>query len=381
MERKRYQYGTLALSPRKSGEDVWVLRYSDGQKRRSEIIGTTRQYPTKSLAEEAAASTRQQVAARRDVSTFAHLVERFRKEAMPARIQTMRSYESSLKRLEERWGDIRLDEMSENVVEIQKWLSSLRTLDGKHQLAKKSRANLKALLHRLFDRAMAWNFMPREVNPIGFVELRSGNRFSQRDQRPKRRIPLLTPEQFRAIVSDPQLPEHVRVMSYVGMFLGLRASEILALRWNDFDFLDKSVHIQRSVVGRHEEETKTEDSEAHLPFPDALKSILERWRAYLPSVNGWLFANPATGRPYHRDSIVADHLKLAGQRAGISGLGSHSFRHSYRAFMADNGVAAEWQQRLMRHSNIEMTMAYGRQKLSREMREGNDRVVNMVMQG
>jgi hypothetical protein len=49
--------------------------------------------------------------------------------------------------------------------------------------------------------------------------------------------------------------------------------------------------------------------------------------------------------------------------------------------MADNGVAAEWQQRLMRHSNLEMTLHYGRQKLSREMREGNDLVVNMVMQG
>ena len=223
--------------------------------------------------------------------------------------------------------------------------------------------------------------MPRGVNPIGFVELRAGNRFAERNHRPRRRIPLLTPEQFRAIVSDPQLPEHVRVISYVGMFLGLRASEILALRWDDFDFLEQSVRIQRSVVGKHEEDTKTEDSEACLPIPDALTGILTRWRAFLPSVNGWLFANPVTGRPYHRDSIVSDHLKPAGQRAGISGLGSHSFRHSYRAFMAANGVAAEWQQRLMRHSNIEMTLHYGRQQVSPEMREGNARVAQMVMQG
>jgi integrase len=168
-------------------------------------------------------------------------------------------------------------------------------------------------------------------------------------------------------------------MSYVSMFLGLRASEALALRWEDFDFFEKSVHIQRSVVGKHDDTTKTEDSEAHLPLPAALVGILERWRAFLPSVSGWLFGNPATGRPYHRDSIVADHLKPAGERAGIPGLGSHSFRHSYRAFMAENDVAAEWQKRLMRHSNIEMTMSYGNHRLSPEMREGNERVVEMVM--
>jgi integrase len=103
----------------------------------------------------------------------------------------------------------------------------------------------------------------------------------------------------------------------VGMFLGLRASEILGLRWEDFDFFEKSVHIQRSVVGKHEEDTKTEDSEAFLPIPDALMGILERWRAYLPSVGGWLLGNPAAGTPYHRDSIVADHLKPAGERAGV----------------------------------------------------------------
>jgi integrase len=61
--------------------------------------------------------------------------------------------------------------------------------------------------------------------------------------------------------------------------LGLRVSEIVALQWQDFDFPGRTLLIQRSVVhGRVE----------------AL--MLHRERSFL-APDGWLFANPATGRP------------------------------------------------------------------------------------
>lgn len=45
-------------------------------------------------------------------------------------------------------------------------------------------------------------------------------------------------------------------------------------------------------------------------------------------VNGWLFGNIDTGRPYHADSLRQDHLAPAGRKAGIPNLGWHNFRHT-----------------------------------------------------
>jgi integrase len=54
------------------------------------------------------------------------------------------------------------------------------------------------------------------------------------------------------------------------------------------------------------------------------------------------------------------HLKSAGERIGIKGLGWHAFRHSYRGLLDESGANAGMQKGLMRHANISTTMnTYG----------------------
>ena len=50
MKRTRYQFGTVARKPRKRGPDVWVYRWQAGGRRRSEIIGTLAELPTRTEA-------------------------------------------------------------------------------------------------------------------------------------------------------------------------------------------------------------------------------------------------------------------------------------------------------------------------------------------
>jgi hypothetical protein len=68
-----------------------------------------------------------------------------------------------------------------------------------------------------------------------------------------------------------------------------------------------------------------------------------------PTADGWLFANPVTGKPYHQEQIQKNHLTKATSDAGIKGeVGWHTFRHSYRSWMDDTGAPLTVQQELMR---------------------------------
>jgi len=58
--------------------------------------------------------------------------------------------------------------------------------------------------------------------------------------------------------------------------------------------------------------------------------ILEprKWQTVcLESEGRWFFPNPVTGRPYHADSIRADHLVPTGLQLGLGRIGFHTFRH------------------------------------------------------
>jgi hypothetical protein len=50
MKRTRYQFGSVDLKQRKRGVAVWVYRYFEEGKRKSVIVGTIEQYPSKAAA-------------------------------------------------------------------------------------------------------------------------------------------------------------------------------------------------------------------------------------------------------------------------------------------------------------------------------------------
>jgi integrase len=92
--------------------------------------------------------------------------------------------------------------------------------------------------------------------------------------------------------------------------------------------------IHRSHVGKHTGDTKTEGSEEELPIHEDLFAVLEAWReeqtidgVHTP-INGWLFGNLITGRPFWRGSLQKDHLIPASQKVGIPNLDWHDFRHT-----------------------------------------------------
>lgn len=357
---------------RAKGPDAWEFRYYEqiggSRQRRHLTVGTLDQYRNEAAARQAVAGRLLKLnleAPQAGAVTFAALIDRYIEDELPERFSTRTSYLSVLNQhIRPKWADFPLDKIRPMAVE--EWLRQL-------PLAPKSRANVRGVMHSMFKCAERWELIEMGKNPIALVRVKG---CTKRLTTPR----VLTVTEFCSLL--PHIKEPYRTMIIVAQCLGLRVSEIVALKWSDFDFENLNLLVQRSIVHGREGAVKTEYSRDTVPLDRQLVSVLYEWRQQAPfqGVNDWLFANPRTGRPYHQEEIQKKPLKNAAIAAGIGPeIGWHTFRHSYRSWLDATGAPLKVQQELMRHASITTTMnVYGRAMPSIK-REANSKVVNMVL--
>jgi integrase len=379
--RDRYQHGSIRRVKRAKGF-AWEFRYYvvEGRKRTPKsqyfdgaIYKTEKAVRQKVEAQLLKLNEGTEYARANEVS-FNALLDRYSAEEMPERRATKGGYTSIINmHLRPKWGSYILSDI--RPAEIHAWFKVL-------PLAPITKGHIRSLMHKLFDLAVLWEYLPLERrNPVDIVKIKGVTK------REKEAV-VVTPEQFREIV--PKLPEHVNMIAITAACLGLRVSEALGLQWNDIDWKHQTVTIRRSAYRGSIDETKNTPSKANLPLHHALAELLLVWKHKCETEGErhdrgekqrckWLFANPYTGMPYMSPSLQQRWIRSAGEALGIEGLGFHSLRHSYRSWLDSAGVAPGVTKDLMRHSAISTTLnVYGR-ALSPEKREGNRKVVEMLL--
>ena len=366
--RHRYQYGSLTRRKRIQTEDVWQFRYyettPEGQRcRRSKIIGTLGQYPTRADALRILERFRLRLNLQHrfgrplmlDALTD-HYVE---KELPQLRYATQQAHLSTLNRwIRPRWGASLLDEV--RPMEVEQWLRSL-------PLAPKTKVNMRSLFHLVYKHGRRWGLT--DVNPIELVRQHGGRRSIPR---------VLSVREIRLALKE--LAEPYRTMVLVAACLGLRASEVVGLQWGDLNWEERTLLVQRSVVHGRVGDTKTEASRIPLPVDPRLGDALleQRYRSMHREPSDWVFAN-RIGKPRWQESILQRQIKPAALRAGIGKIGWHTFRHSYSSLLRRVGADIKVQQELLRHSTIQSTMNVYTQAMSEGKRAANSVAVRSVL--
>lgn len=376
-KRTRYQYGSVEINKRVKGPDVWIYRWwestSEGRKkRRGFTVGTVEEYKTEAHALKAAEGMRliinDGVASRKPI-LFCGILDRFlferkqEEEGEQITHNTVASYRSMISQhIRPRWGELHVENVRPALV--QDWLRKLT-------VSPKYKGHIRSLMYRLFDKAMLWELVPIERNPMELVEVKG---ISKRKKRPR----ILQVKDAWTILKS--LAQPYRTMALIALCFGLRISEILGLRWTDFDFVRSIVLIQRSAVGKRVNRLKTECSQDEVPLERGFILELNKWQLLSPESEGqWLFPSPVTGRPYHADSIRADYLVPTGLELGLGRIGFHTFRHSYRAWLDETGAPMGVQQKLMRHAHISTTMdQYGNASMKAK-RKANRPIVQRLL--
>jgi len=158
---------------------------------------------------------------------------------------------------------------------------------------------------------------------------------------------------------------------------------MVALKWSDFDWQNLSVYIRRAIVAGRVDDVKTEYSEAPLPLDPALAEVIFEWRrkTEFSADSDFVFASPymAGEKPYTPWNMQHNQLSPAAVKAGLGPIGWHTLRHTYRAWLGDNGEALTVQKELMRHASIQTTLNTYGGGMMESMREAHGRVVRQAM--
>ena len=424
--RQRFQRGYLRRVPRANNKTAWEYRYKDpATGKEKSMYLSTEQFPTQVAVERHVEAFVLKLNSENPTlavlePTFSAVLDRFIDEERMLEIKKRRpgdrsdadgelsystvvSYLSVIKRVRAKWGTTRITRMKP--LSVQEWL---RNLDA----APKTKGHVKSIMHRLYEKAMLWEMVDWQRNPMELVEVKG---ISKRRKKPV----VLTVDQYYLILS--LLPEPYRTMVVVAQCTGLRAEEVLALEWDDIDFENLSMRIVRAVVHGRIKAVKTEYSEDELPLdPDFATTLLEwkRKSADPTRLTGLelMFPSHVTGRHYHTAPAQQDYIRPAGcclvacprcgaemgvwcrqegavpnggrlplhnerwEAAGKYGsVGWHTFRHTYRSWLDDTGAPMGVQQKLMRHAQISTTMNVYGNALMEAKREANAAVVSKVL--
>lgn len=385
MQRTRIQRGGVNLDISSTGKRIWVFRWRvtlpDGRRMmRKRVIGTLKQYHTKSVAENAARVFRMslldQGADALTTITMRELVAHFRDHELLDRGDEGKAY-STRDRCESvldmwilpRWERTSITDI--RTVAVEQWLRSIPRAKG-------TKAKIRNTMSALFNHAIRWGFV--QSNPITGPVRGSGVRQSAK----RERVPVvLEAAEFQRLQGKLGLRE--RVMVWVSMTTGLRRGELAGLKWCDVNFEKLTINLGRSVVDQEVGKVKTEASKKPIPIDPCVANDLLAWyRAtkYAES-DDYVFATDAARagkmrgkQPLWLAKVMQYHIQPAVRKAGIDkNIGWHTFRHTYTTLLNANGEDIKVVQELLRHGSAKVTMDIYAQAVTQAKRTAQQKVV------
>lgn len=163
--------------------------------------------------------------------------------------------------------------------------------------------------------------------------------------------------------------DHLFAAWVLVLTLGLRRGEVLGLTWKSIDFEAGELYVDHQIqrAGRQilHRETKTEDSDDFLPLPALCLKALRMRRAQQrgdrkaagelwQDVHGLVFTTKY-GTPIEPGNLTR-MFALRALRAGLRGIPLRNTRHTCSSLLVAFKVHPKIAQRILRHSQIAMTM-------------------------
>ena len=150
-----------------------------------------------------------------------------------------------------------------------------------------------------------------------------------------------------------KLPEPARTVCAVAAFTGLTRSELKGLKWVDYD--GETINVQRKIWNQHIGAPKTEAREKGVFVVPVLRKILAKYKKDHPSVgDGWIFRGEKLQRPLDLDNVSRRDIP---QHINGAWFVWHAFRRGLGTSLYEAGVEDKVVQEILRHADVNTTMA------------------------
>ena len=219
---------------------------------------------------------------------------------------------------------------------------------------------LRAMLHK----AVYWQLIVS--NPAERVQ-------SPKARKPKRRS--YDDEQTKILLENlEQLSiedTKYKVAIILTVFTGVRLGELMGLEWQDVDFKNGIISINRSSqyladMGVFTKVPKTESSIREIAIPEFIISLLEEYKLWYEekkSIYGELWTNSdrlfvqADGKPMHPSTISKWFVKYVGQ-IGLPVINFHGLRHTNASLLVAQNVDIAVISARLGHAQISTTLDF-----------------------
>ncbi|MEO5283723.1 tyrosine-type recombinase/integrase [Limosilactobacillus allomucosae] len=174
----------------------------------------------------------------------------------------------------------------------------------------------------------------------------------------KRNVEYLSIDELKRltkVVNDNLSPDNIPAyMILTAIYTGARFSEILGLMWDDVDFENKTIHINKALDyhhGRHTyNPTKTPSSVRTIRVNSKLLNQFKK----IPKTSDRLFdVNGTSHFNTHVNIVLQQYLKQAG--VNKPSFHFHSLRHTHVAYLLSQGVDLYAISKRLGHANMSVT--------------------------
>lgn len=271
----------------------------------------------------------------------------------------------------------KLQVSSINKLMVQRLLNNM----SKNGLSPNTLAKTKAILYSIFKEAMENRMI--SYNPCENITIR-------RDKTERRVLSL----QEQQLLLEVLQGSRYEVLCILGLSTGLRIGELSGLRWEDIDFEEKTLTVERTYIYLHDVKNhqmkdvfhspKTKNSCRTIRLLDSTLELLKQHKEYqeiekAAAGSSWcpvedgenLVFTTKNGGPV-RGLNVAETLngyvrkinkrekKLAAQESRepviFERITPHTLRHTFATRAFESGIPPKVVQQILGHSSLEMTM-------------------------
>ncbi len=247
-----------------------------------------------------------------------------------------------------------------------------------------TRRRLYSVISTALDCAVAWETL--EMNPMARVEM------PRREVKEMRAMSKEEVGRFLAVTDKGRHAEYFRTSVVTGM----RPGELAGLRWEDVDFEDGTISVQRSLVwkGRVVDgwillSPKTERGRRQITIPKSLGNALAELRKRQEEVrhragdkyqnHGFIFADNR-GRPVHPKQFVKYVFKVALVRAGLPRtIRLYDLRHTSATLLLKDGEHLKVVSERLGHSNVRITLEIYVHVLPGMQRDAANRMEHLLL--
>ena len=157
---------------------------------------------------------------------------------------------------------------------------------------------------------------------------------------------------------------------YIALQTGMRAGEIAGLQWGDFDFINKTVHVKRTVdyaAGDTQgvlKEPKTKSSQRTIYLTESNVREIEKYKVWVSEKLLKVSKRVVANTPFLFDLDFGVLHRSASRRrwetilkqAGLKHRGFHSLRHTHVSNLISQNVNMKYISERLGHSSIMVTM-------------------------